>query len=401
MARLFAGHVGCSGKAHTRTCSNQGQRLPGADVPWNTHSGSTVQLQTCCLDKPRWGLCYTACHALASKVERAIAMGRVTTTYVFALTLALACLRCAVSGEADTKPEKPATDYSQVVAIVNEDKITRGDLAEALILVSGHRALDVLVKRRLIDQEAAKLSITVTNKEIEEGIKNRVDDLVTSEMRERGYDDKKSFERFLATQEMTSSSFRERVRASLSPDIRAETVAVLKALKLIQANIEVADEEITARFDEVYGPRIHARQIVLRTRREAHELLRKLRGGADFGRLARTHSIARVSAVQEGKMKKPLRPADKELWAVVASLKAGQVSEVARTRYGYHILKVEDVSGQQNVKLVDVKEQLATSIRERKGRDYLRTWYVKLLERVDVRKMLEVQRPRLLGIQGE
>lgn len=319
-------------------------------------------------------------------------------TYVFAILPALCLQSDLLPGEGASDGERAKIDYNQVVAIVNGKEITRGDLAEALILVSGHRALDVLVKRTLIDQEAAKLGITVTRKQIKEGIENRVNDLVESEMRNKGYEDEEGFSRFLTGQKMTLDSFKARVRASLSPDIRAETVAVIKALKLIQASIEVTDEDIEAEFDEVYGPRVYASQIVLRTRREAEEVRKKLQHGADFARLARAHSIARHSALQNGKMKEPLRPADKELWPAVAPLQKGEVSRVARTRYGYHILKIEDVSGQQDVKLADVKDKLAKSIREKKGRDYLRTWYIKLLERVDVRKMLEVQRARVKGI---
>ncbi len=294
----------------------------------------------------------------------------------------------------DKKPNAPV-DYNSVVAVVNGEKITRGDLAEALIRVSGQRALDVLVKRKLIDQEAKKAGITVTKKEIQQGIKDRINELLDMEMRRQGYQDLKSFKRFLASKNLSLQTLRKRIAASLSPDIYRETEAVLKATKLIQANVKVTDEDIRKKFEEVYGPYVEASQIVVRTRREAREIRRKLLHGADFARLAKALSIDHASAARGGRMNAPLRPTDGALWAVCQGLKPGDISPVAPTRYGYHILKVHRIRTRPEKKLEDVKDKLAEMVREEKGREYLRTWYVKLLEKSDVRKMLEP--PKLPG----
>ena len=301
-------------------------------------------------------------------------------------------------GAAESGEAKKPIDYTEPVAIVRDTKITRSDLAEALIRVHGHRALDVLVKRTLIRQEAARLGIAITDKEIDDGIKQRIEDIFHTEMRDAGFEDEEGFSRFLAARKMTIESFRAKIRATLSQDIRVETEAVLMALKLIDASVTISEEEIKAEFDDVYGPRIHASQIVVRTRREAEEVRRKLASGADFGRLARVHSIDRKTAVDNGKMKMPIKPLDRQLWRAVASLKKGGVSSVVRTKYGWHLLKADEIKGRQDAKLEDVKDQLTKSLREKKGRDYLKTWYVKLLEKADVRKMLEAPTRPAIGL---
>ena len=87
-------------------------------------------------------------------------------------------------------------------------------------------------------------------------------------------------------------------------------------------------------------------------------------------------------------MKAPLRPADRALWEVASPLKKGEFSRAVRTQHGYHIVKVDDVEGRQDVKLEDVRDDVLKAIYQAKRQEYFRSWYVKLLERSDVRKML-------------
>ncbi len=311
-----------------------------------------------------------------------------------AVLLATALLPVPLLSGASATSRAPI-DYTQVVAIVNNEKITRGDLAEALIRVSGHRALDVLVKRKLIDQEAAKAGIKITQADIQQGIRDRIDELLGLQMQQAGYENMEDFKRFLATKNLSLQAARKRIAASLSPDIYEETEAVLKAVKLIEANVKVTDEDLQKRYDEQYGPRIVAKQIVVRTRRDAQEVRRKLQMGADFERLAKDLSIDRKSGAAGGRMSTPIRPADGALWAVCKGLRRGDISDIARSRYGYHILKIESIRATPKKPLREVKDELMAAVREEKGRDYLRTWYVDLLQRSDVRQMLP--KPKLPG----
>ena len=148
--------------------------------------------------------------------------------------------------------------------------------------------------------------------------------------------------------------------------------------------------DIKARFDELYGPRIEASQIVVRTRREAQEIHKKLRLGAKFERLAEDHSEDKRSAVRGGKMSRALTPADGLLWEATQSLKKGEISQIVPTRHGYHILRVDRATSKSSTRLEDVQDKLVADIRDSKGIAYMDTWYAKLLERSDVRKMLQV-----------
>ena len=145
-----------------------------------------------------------------------------------------------------------ASRYSEAVAVVNGQSITRAQLAEALILSRGYRGLTVLVKRSLLEQAAAAAGISVTDEEIADGIEKRVEEIIQQQAKAAGQESRQAF---LDKHGMTMEQARARVRACLSPDIHDETRSVLLAMKLIQSSVHVTDTEIAARFQQDYGHR--------------------------------------------------------------------------------------------------------------------------------------------------
>lgn len=90
------------------------------------------------------------------------------------------------------------------------------------------------------------------------------------------------------------------------------------------------------------SPKVEARHILLRTEKEAQRALTKLKDGEDFIKMAKEISIDLPMALQGGKMGiiekgKTLPVLEKALF----TLKEGEVSGVVKTRFGYHILKVD------------------------------------------------------------
>ena len=80
-----------------------------------------------------------------------------------------------------------------------------------------------------------------------------------------------------------------------------------------------------------------------RTRADA--LLARIRAGEDFSALAREHSEDKGSAANGGELPRPVPkdalvpPFERAAWA----LKPGETSEVVRTRFGYHIIRLLEV----------------------------------------------------------
>lgn len=84
---------------------------------------------------------------------------------------------------------------------------------------------------------------------------------------------------------------------------------------------------------------------------------KELARGADFSKLAKKYSDDIGSARQGGELGYFGRGVmDKAFENAVFSLKKGEISKPVRSRFGYHLIKLEDVRKAQIAKLKDVKE---------------------------------------------
>jgi len=83
-------------------------------------------------------------------------------------------------------------------------------------------------------------------------------------------------------------------------------------------------------------------------RKKAEALRARAKGGEDFGTLARLYSQDPQSAVEGGDLGFFDRSMMvKEFTAVAFKLKAGEISPVFETEYGFHILQVIERRGEQ------------------------------------------------------
>ena len=105
-------------------------------------------------------------------------------------------------------------------------------------------------------------------------------------------------------------------------------------------------------------------------RARAADVLAALRDGGDFAALAKEHSEDEATAAQGGDLghfpRGQMVPAFE---AVAFTLPVGQISDLVRTDFGFHILRVED-KREAGVKTLDeVKESIRTTLRQQKAQD--------------------------------
>ena len=93
----------------------------------------------------------------------------------------------------------------------------------------------------------------------------------------------------------------------------------------------------------MYGEKIEASQIVFKNSQGSGRGAQKIKVSADFNTLAKNESIDRASAVRGGKMQS-FSPKD-SIGVQVAHLKVGELSDIIKTDYGYHIIKITDKKG--------------------------------------------------------
>lgn len=104
---------------------------------------------------------------------------------------------------------------------------------------------------------------------------------------------------------------------------------------------------------------VRARHILVKTEAEAKDVLAKLKGGADFEKLAKEISIDPSAKNNGGDLQyfsKGQMVA--EFSEVAFKLDKGQLSEPVKTQFGFHVIKVEDKRQKPLPKYEDVKEQV-------------------------------------------
>ncbi|QQS54589.1 MAG: peptidylprolyl isomerase [Candidatus Competibacteraceae bacterium] len=118
-------------------------------------------------------------------------------------------------------------------------------------------------------------------------------------------------------------------------------------------------------------------------RKRAEALLTELRGGADFGELARKNSDDKTSARQGGILPKLLTRGSlvKPFEDAAFALQPGELSGVVETQYGYHIIKLisrqpETVPPFEQVK-VRIIEKLAKDFQDTNHKEYVARFYPK------------------------
>ncbi len=150
-------------------------------------------------------------------------------------------------------------------------------------------------------------------------------------------------------------------------DAEAQIVADVYVRKTIQPKI--TEEKVKARYDELaakYKPEdeVRARHILVPTEAEANELLKQIKDGGDFAKLATEKSKDSGSAKQGGDLGYFTRNVMVKPFADAAfGMKAGEISsKPVKTDFGYHIIKVEDRRKSSAPPLAEVKEQIQAQV---------------------------------------
>ena len=290
-------------------------------------------------------------------------------------------LQLTALGQADAPLSKVLAE--DVVATVNGEKITRRELADELIGILGKRALERMIRLKLVEQEAGKLGINATNDEVNTRLDALVNDMIRRRITASGVKDEEELDKFLRrTRGITLQTVKEQTNAELRMLVRAEILSE----KILAKIVTVAPQDVQAAYDRRYGTTIQARQIVLPTRTEGEAVLVKLKAGADFELLAREKSIDVATRARGGKMR-PLSTSG-TLGKAVADLQPGGLSAVVRTQDGYHILKVIERKEKKKVAFEAVKDHLREEIRKSRIDERKASWQAKLFEQADIQRFL-------------
>jgi peptidyl-prolyl cis-trans isomerase D len=194
-----------------------------------------------------------------------------------------------------------------------------------------------------------------------------------------GFDPSKLASTIKPTPEDLSAYFARNHNFYKLPETRNVQMIVADQAK-VSESIQIADAQVQSYYnshlDQYRTPeRVHARHILLSTtnkpkdevakiQAQAEDLLKQIKGGADFADLAKKFSQDPGSAqkggdlgwVSRGQMVKNFEDA-------VFSLKDNQLSGVITTEYGFHIIQVLEKQSPRLQPLDEVKSQIVGNLR--------------------------------------
>ena len=277
--------------------------------------------------------------------------------------IALACaLVLVLAGQAFAQKEAPASEPSQIVlAKVNGTNITMSDFLD---LVAGlppqqqhlafrnrERVLDSLVNKELFFQEAMSGGLDT-------------DSDVVSLMAK--------FKKEVVTQ-----AFLRKVVERAKPVTEADT----ERFYLENKDRFKTPEKITASH------------IVLKAEEEAKAVQAALREGKDFVDLAKERSIG-PRAAQGGSLGRITRgEMPLEFDQVAFNLSVGSISEVVKTPFGFHIIKVTDHISPMQMEFSEVSERIQQRLQAERQEEAVRAF----LEEATTKATIETYPERLDG----
>ena len=259
-------------------------------------------------------------------------MKLITTTKLFTATLCVAAL-VGCQGSSNTGGGTSAgKKEGKVLAEVNSGSITTGDFDRELKNLPEYlkamadtpqgrkEMLDTMVIRELILQQASKDGLD-KGPEIEEKLQ----------------------------------------------DLRKRLVVESFLKKKVEVESKVSDEDMKKFYEQnkdkfKSGEQIKASHILVKTEKEAKELLGKLKAGGNFEELAKKSSVDSSSA-KGGDLgwfgKGSMVPAFEK---AALALKEGQTSEVVKSDFGFHIIKLTGKRPAGIRPFEEVKEQIKGAI---------------------------------------
>ena len=308
-------------------------------------------------------------------------MNRLLAPLVVLAVQAIASQTIAAQVATPTAPVK----LDAIVAIVNDQPITRFDLRDAVLakiqrheteepkdsaamLVLEWETLTDMIQDELLIQSAKDLKITIADADISPQVDAQIRNAklqmseaeFRSELVKAGLGTPEDYRKFLMEQYRRQYT-RERVVAKLTQDGKIVPVSV-------------SEVEISAEFDKAKQflpkkpPTVTFKQIVIApqptaaakeaAREKADSVLAQIKAGAEFEKIAKRESMdleSKETGGDLGWIRRGTQLPEFERWLFGSQLQApvapGQVSPVFETPFGYHIVRVDRSQGAAEVKV--------------------------------------------------
>ncbi len=243
-----------------------------------------------------------------------------------------------------------------VVAVVNGQAISREEFGRSLVNSLGPSALGSVMDRMLVQQEARRQGITVTEQEL---------------AARKELELELSMRTLLERVRMGPDEFREAsrqygwdadaIRKELSESISETPLRIqLLAERLLEPQMDLSEDALRAYYERTRGRRYAAAHIVVAQRSQAEGLLSALRGNPEMWTEAVLQmSLDRASAPYKGRIG-PV-PASSEFGRVLAGMKPEELRLRDDGRYWHVFRFIKEIPAAEEP-LEQVKDQLRAEL---------------------------------------
>lgn len=294
-------------------------------------------------------------------------------------------------------------------------------------------ALDKLVDETLLRQKAEALKLKVYERELENGITEirkrfsvtpdgekltpeKAEEVFRSELKKDGLtmeEFREKIRKQLMVQKLVQDTVKARVKLPGDAEVKAYFNNLALMLKGSEAEVKGLDTEamedlkaVTGRFREVTAERLRLRHILLKTKegatpeenaalmKKAQDIRKELAEGLDFDEAAVKYSEDLESAKNGGDLgyvvKGMLPP---EIEKPAFEMQVGGISQPLQSKFGWHILRLEEKRAAQKLRYDAVKDDLEQILSQTSFAAELAAYLKELRKDAKVQVFLEAKKP--------
>ena len=220
--------------------------------------------------------------------------------------------------------------------------------------------LDQVIERKILVQEARRLGIKISQEELNQAIAE-----IKMDYPGEGFGEK------LGLKGMTLEEWKLRLQEKLLAE---------KVVRSTFHSREKIDEKEALQYYENHrssfqiDQKVRVRQIVVADGEEAIQILKRLKRGESFEKVAMEKSLGpeKVQGGDLGYFSQGERPAE---FDHVFNMEAGTISEVIKSPYGYHIFKLEEKIESRQIPFEEAKVGILQELGQKKGEENYQKWF--------------------------
>jgi len=219
--------------------------------------------------------------------------------------------------------------------------------------------LDQVIERKILVQEARRLGIKVSPEELKQAISE-----IKMDYPGEGFGEK------LGLKGMTLEEWKVRLEEKLLAE---------KVIRSAFHSQEKIDEKEAFQYYENHrssfqiSQKVRTRQIVVADGEEAIQILKRLKKGESFEKVAMEKSLGpeKAQGGDLGYFSKGEKPTE---FDHVFNMEVGAISEVIKSPYGYHIFKLEEKIEPRQIPFGEAKLGILQELEQKKGEENYQRW---------------------------